>query len=592
MHYGTMLKRSLYGFVIIVAILIGLLSFKMVNVVPTDTLESTFSSKNSASHIKAISQIPHPMGTTENEQVRDYIIDELTKLGITAEIQPTQVPAYYVMIGEPEILVDIYNIFAIIPGTNPTGSIALVGHYDTVPATSGANDDGSAVATLLETARCLLAGPPLMNDVLLVFTDAEEPGQYRYGARYFVDNYENIDDIKLVLNFEALGRSGPSIMFETTPGNELLIKGLSKATTNPIAFSFMSDLYKLVGKGGTDLIAFEEYGIRGMDFVYPFERTIYHTALDNSDNLDERSLQHHGNYAVDITRYFGKRDLNELASAEHGDYVFHSFFGNTLLYYPQSLVNPLVIISGVLLIILIIAGIRRKMLTHGGVLLSTLIFTAELLIIVVIATLAWWGLDEVHLAFGVVVEPTIKAHLFFAAFLILSFIAMVLFRKLTEKRISDLNRSLGPIVFWWLVTLLFGLYLPGFSIIMVFPLLFSMVPLVMILFARNGISSWKYLVLTSISTFVIIGITIAPVYLLFQAMGVSSPGFSGSPSFPILGLSMVFWVMLVSLLLPQLRIFGDIGQKRIVYSILSIAFIILITGVLLPGINVETLWIY
>ena len=60
----------------------------------------------------------------------------------------------------------------------------------------------------------------------------------------------------------------------------------------------MSYLYRLVAKGGTDFIAFEESGINGMDFAYPFERTIYHTALDNSEDLDGRSLQHHGDYGA------------------------------------------------------------------------------------------------------------------------------------------------------------------------------------------------------------------------------------------------------------------------------------------------------
>ena len=47
-------------------------------------------------------------------------------------------------------------------------------HYDSMPMTPGAADCGSCVATLLETARALLAGPPLQNDVILVFTDDEE----------------------------------------------------------------------------------------------------------------------------------------------------------------------------------------------------------------------------------------------------------------------------------------------------------------------------------------------------------------------------------------------------------------------------------
>jgi hypothetical protein len=563
----------------------------MINPAPTDSPPELFLADNSARHIKAISSVPHPMGTVENERVRDYIIDELSRLGLAAKIQTTQVQDYYAKYEESR-MVDIHNVYIELPGTDSTGIIALVGHYDTAQATPGANDDGSAVGTLLETARCILVGQPLKNDVLLVFTDAEEPGQFRYGARYFVDNYENITDIKLVLNFEALGRSGPSIMFETTPGNNKLISNFSKATANPVAFSFMNDLIRLVAPGSTDMIAFEEQGINSMDFAYPLERTVYHTALDNAESLDKRSLQHHGNYAVDITRYFGMKDLNELTSAKESASVFHSFFGNTLLHYPQWLVIPLTIVTGILFFALVIIGIRRNKLSLRGVLLSAPIFIGELLVMVIITTLAWWGLDEAHLALGIVVEPTIKAHLLFTAFLILSFLAMILWRKLLKKRMSKLDITFGPVVFWWLISLLFALYLPGFNVIMIWPLLFSLVPLALILLSEDDLISWKYFSLTSVCSFVIIAIMIAPVYLLFEAIGISSPGFSGSPAFPIIGLSMVFWTMLVSLLIPQLIMFGDLGRKRIIYGLLSIALIILVIGIMLPGIDLDALWIY
>ena len=62
---------------------------------------------------------------------------------------------------------------------NLTGIMALTGHYNTVPASPEANDDGSAVGTLLEAARCILSG------------------QFRYGTTYLVSNYEYTRDIEL-----------------------------------------------------------------------------------------------------------------------------------------------------------------------------------------------------------------------------------------------------------------------------------------------------------------------------------------------------------------------------------------------------------
>ena len=68
---------------------------------------------------------------------------------------------------------------------SPPKPLALAGHYDTVPTTPGAGDDTSALATMLETARALVAAPILRNDVILIFTDEEEYGQS--GAKAFTE---------------------------------------------------------------------------------------------------------------------------------------------------------------------------------------------------------------------------------------------------------------------------------------------------------------------------------------------------------------------------------------------------------------------
>jgi hypothetical protein len=559
----------------------------MVSVSPATSSLQDFSAERAFGHIEAISLNPHPTGSNEIEQVRSYIINEITSLGMTAQIQETTVPDYFGTSNNETVT--IRNIFAVLPGANPTGSIVLAGHYDTVPASPGANDDSSAVAALLETARALLSAPPLQNDVILLFTDAEEPGQYRYGARFFAANYEPTNDIRLVLNFEALGRTGPSIMFETAPGNDWLIEGFARGSSNPIAFSFMSDLYRLIAKGGTDFTAFEEAGINGLNFAYSFERTGYHTALDNVESVDQRSLQHQGDYALNLSRYFGNLDLNQANTSEKGDSVFHSLFGSVLVKYPASWGIPLTLTTGALLICLIAVALRRRLITIRGTILSTAIFFAEIVAVTLILTFAWWGIDEIHLAFGTVVEPTVKAHLLFVALLFLTIAMMIAVRAWRSKRSSSLSLTLGPVLVWWMLAMLSSVYLSGFNIILIWPLLFSLLPLSWVIFRKSDYhNSWVYLTLISISVMVSIVLLTGPIYLLFQAMGTTSPGFSGSPSFPIIGLSIFFWVMLLGLLLPHLQFFGDWKQRRVIYGLLVIATVFLILGSITPGIDLES----
>ena len=99
------------------------------------------------------------------------------------------------------------------PAPRPTGRLFLIAHYDSVQVSYGANDDGAGVATLLETARALTPGPRPRNDVVFVFTDAEEA--CLCGAEAFVSQDPLAADGGVVLNFESRGSSGPAIMFET-----------------------------------------------------------------------------------------------------------------------------------------------------------------------------------------------------------------------------------------------------------------------------------------------------------------------------------------------------------------------------------------
>ena len=84
----------------------------------------------------------------------------------------------------------------------------LMAHYDSVPNSPGASDDGAAVASLLETLRALRGGPRLKNDVIFLFTDGEEVALL--GSKAFVEEHPWARDVGLVLNFEARGYTGPS----------------------------------------------------------------------------------------------------------------------------------------------------------------------------------------------------------------------------------------------------------------------------------------------------------------------------------------------------------------------------------------------
>ena len=79
-------RRILFFIVLIGSVIIGLLSFRSADVALNGAPGTEFSAEMASAHIHSISRNPHPMGSEENQKVRDYIVAELSKLGISAEI--------------------------------------------------------------------------------------------------------------------------------------------------------------------------------------------------------------------------------------------------------------------------------------------------------------------------------------------------------------------------------------------------------------------------------------------------------------------------------------------------------------------------
>ena len=77
---------------------------------------------------------------------------------------------------------------------------------------------------------------------IFLFTDGEEIGSL--GAYDFVQNHPWSKDVKFVINMEARGVSGASLMFETGADNLWLIKIFSKVISRPFTSSLFETVYR------------------------------------------------------------------------------------------------------------------------------------------------------------------------------------------------------------------------------------------------------------------------------------------------------------------------------------------------------------
>jgi hypothetical protein len=109
-----------------------------------------------------------------NKKAADYIFNQLKAFGYAPEYQEFEARGG----------IKTANVLARLPGTeNPDVLYVLSGHFDSNQRGPGADDNSSATAVNLETAR-LLARTPLPYTIVFAFFTGEEAGLY--GSREFV----------------------------------------------------------------------------------------------------------------------------------------------------------------------------------------------------------------------------------------------------------------------------------------------------------------------------------------------------------------------------------------------------------------------
>ena len=338
---------------------LAIFALKAPDAVPATASPSEFSAERALAHVRAIAAVPHPIRSSANTSSREYILAQLSALGMNPQAVPA-VGIYHRF--DAVIAGNVHNVVARLPGTARSGALVLMAHYDSVPSGPGAADDAAGVATVLETVRALRAGTPLRNDLIVLITDGKEEGLL--GAEAFVASHPWSKDVSLLMNFEARGNSGPSLLFETSANNAPLIREVADAAPSPIGSSLFYALYKLL-PNDTDFTVFRPAHTPGLNFAFGGHLEAYHSWLDTADNLDTKSLQHHGSYAVALSRRFGQMDLDQL-KAVRGDDVFFDWFGSHLIAYSERWVLITEAVATVLLFLIIVSGVRRAEIRPGS----------------------------------------------------------------------------------------------------------------------------------------------------------------------------------------------------------------------------------
>ncbi|HSH03320.1 MAG TPA: M20/M25/M40 family metallo-hydrolase [Anaerolineae bacterium] len=423
---------------------------------------SEFSAERAMTVIYDVQRVaqPHPQDSDANDPIRDRIISRLEELSYTPEIQDTmscrQMEVRGVRCGR------VQNILVRLPGQTDGPAIMLSAHYDSISGGPGVSDDMSGVGILLEIARILSAENPPLNPIVFIFSDGEENGLL--GAKAFIEEHPWANDIHTVINLEARGTAGLSLMFETSDNNDWLIDAYNQSVPRPTTNSLLYDIYRLL-PNDTDLTIYKDAGLNGVNFAFIKNERYYHTARDNFLNLDQGTLQHQGESVLALTRQLSQTDLNQIQT---GNATYLDILGFFMLQWPANWTPFLAIITLISLLGITFYRTRQEKLSwrqlFWGSGIALLLIIGSVLMGYLITNLM------LFLAGGHPPWHTYPSLTHIAVWSAVLLVTVTLSNVLGENATSW-GLSLGSWLVWGIVTILLSIFLPGATVLFLVPMI-------------------------------------------------------------------------------------------------------------------------
>jgi hypothetical protein len=433
-------------------------------------------------------------------------------------------------------------------------------HYDGVANAPAAGDDAGGVAAILEAVRALRAGPALRNDVLVVFTDGEETGLL--GAQAFLEQDPAAKTVGLVMNFEGRGGSGATQLFQTSVGNGRLIAEAAAAMPHPRASSLSYEIYRRM-PNDTDLSPFLRDRYQGLNFAYIGGHTQYHSPTDTPERLNQRSLQHHGEYALPLTRRFGNADLNALRGP---DAVYFDVPLLGVVRYPASLALPLALLAAAAVAAFAVWGIRRRRIRGGDAARGLGVLVLSLVLAYALGHFGWKAVLAVHPGYRSLLQgDTYDTGLYLLGFCGLALAVFAGLMRMLAPRASAASLVLPAFALWALLAVASAVMLTGGSYLFTWPLLLAL-PAAVLAATERPLTPLRAL---GAALFAVPAIVmVAPLVRMFTVALTPNQ----------LGVPLVLLVLLAALLTPQLRMVQDAAPRVLAPALAAAGVLFLVIG--------------
>lgn len=301
-------------------------------------------------NLKNLSSLgPRLVGSEANEirtikfltnAVEEIKSNALSKYKIEYQVQTAS--GSYIIEDMVDIYQDIKNFVVRFssPCCNSSSALLLNSHFDTVPESSGAGDDGTMVVVMLEVLRVLSnTTRSLKHPIIFLFNGAEENSLQ--GSHAFITQHEWAKDVKAFINLDVAGLGGREMLFQSGPGHPWLMKYYHKSAIHPYASSIAEEIFqnKLI-PSDTDFRIFRDYGnIPGLDMAHSYNGYVYHTKYDRISTISNYGfIQNAGDNVLPLVRSIASsEELENPGEHSEGHTVFFDFLGLFLIFYTEHI---------------------------------------------------------------------------------------------------------------------------------------------------------------------------------------------------------------------------------------------------------------
>ncbi|MDC0708186.1 M20/M25/M40 family metallo-hydrolase [Stigmatella sp. ncwal1] len=564
-----LVPRASLALLLVGAVALALATHRPPAALGPDAPPDVFSAARARQHLTWIAQAPRPVGSTRLIEVRRELISLLAAMRVPAEVQTAEVLRPQGSAGTV-LAATVHNIIAHLPGTEGRQAVLVSGHYDSVPSGPGAGDDGSAVASMLEALRALRTGPPLKQDVIFLFTDAEEAGLL--GAEGF-RQHPLFSKVALALNFEARGTRGPSLLFETTGPQGWLIQRFQETAPHPMGNSLAGEVYPYLG-ADTDLSIFGRAGVAGMNFAFIEGLIHYHTWLDSPEQLADGSLQHHGENLLTLTRALAAGDAPPREAPAR---VYFNPVGAWLVSYPRAWALPLCILLLIVEVLGTVGSARAGRLRLGALALAVAGTVLGALAAAVLVTLAWnvtqHATDLDAFAQGDSHSPVP----FQAGLLALVFVPFALVRRWGQHHLQDEAWGHGARLSWAVLAVVITVLCPGASYLFAWPLLLAL--LTQHALRRVGKNPWGVGLVLALGGTPLLVLSTSTLYPLAAALGLS-----------LAGVALLLATLILGLLHPALSWIVQGRWNAVAMGAAAVGAVLLLSGAVAAGPRADRPW--